>query len=238
MGPTDARVRRNQADCTQGHVIAAMIATPTLKPTSELIPVDAATLVLVDRTRAEPRILMGRRSPNLAFMPNKFVFPGGRVDVADLAAPSASELKAAVFAKLQIGVGSNWHPARARALGIAAIRETREETGVIVGQADTPPLAALQFFSRAITPPDQPRRFDTRFFMADAALATHTVLAGDGELSEIAWVTLAAMGELELPNITRLIVADIAAVLAADADQPAGIPFYQNRHGQTHRTWL
>jgi 8-oxo-dGTP pyrophosphatase MutT (NUDIX family) len=121
---------------------------------------------------------------------------------------------------------------------MAAIRETREETGVILGTADLPPLSALQFFARAITPPDRPRRYDTRFFIADAAHATQTALAGDGELSEIAWVTLAEMHDLDLPRITRLIGEDITALLANSLAPSSGIPFYQHGTGQMERGWI
>ncbi len=43
-------------------------------------PVDAATLILVDRTVATPKVLVGKRHDKVVFMPGKFVFPGGRVD--------------------------------------------------------------------------------------------------------------------------------------------------------------
>lgn len=46
-------------------------------------PRDAATLIIVRTGAGEPRVLMGQRSANHKFMPNKFVFPGGKVDCAD-----------------------------------------------------------------------------------------------------------------------------------------------------------
>ena len=46
-------------------------------------PRDAATLILVRNDGATPQVLMGQRHANHKFMPNKFVFPGGRVDPAD-----------------------------------------------------------------------------------------------------------------------------------------------------------
>lgn len=55
-------------------------APPPEPPTraAALRPRNAATLILIDRTRRTPKILMGRRHPGLAFMAGKFVFPGGR----------------------------------------------------------------------------------------------------------------------------------------------------------------
>ena len=54
-------------------------------------PRHAATLILVRRDLGAPRILMGCRSGGHNFMPNKWVFPGGRVDRCDFTAPAASE---------------------------------------------------------------------------------------------------------------------------------------------------
>ena len=65
-------------------------ATPDAK--KPLVPRDAATLVLVDHTADAPRVLMGRRHPDMAFLANKFVFPGGRVDDADLSIEAFEDL--------------------------------------------------------------------------------------------------------------------------------------------------
>ena len=48
-----------------------------------LRPKDAASLIILDRRGSEPKVLMGRRHPGHAFMPGKFVFPGGRIDAGD-----------------------------------------------------------------------------------------------------------------------------------------------------------
>jgi 8-oxo-dGTP pyrophosphatase MutT (NUDIX family) len=50
-------------------------------------PKDAATLILLDNTSSSPKVLLGRRHAGHAFLPGKFVFPGGRIDRADFAAP-------------------------------------------------------------------------------------------------------------------------------------------------------
>jgi 8-oxo-dGTP pyrophosphatase MutT (NUDIX family) len=93
-----------------------------------LRPKDAATLVLVRRDADAPRVLMGRRHGSMAFMANKTVFPGGRVDACDYRIGIGGEYKPHVAARLA-GAGSV-----ARALGMAAVRETFEETGVLVGE--------------------------------------------------------------------------------------------------------
>ena len=51
-----------------------------------LRPRDAATLIIVDASGKKPKVLMGRRHERHSFMPGKFVFPGGRVDPADVRA--------------------------------------------------------------------------------------------------------------------------------------------------------
>jgi 8-oxo-dGTP pyrophosphatase MutT (NUDIX family) len=58
-------------------------------PDSE--PRDAATLMLIDRSGAKPKVLLGRRHAGHKFMPGKFVFPGGRIEAFDRVMPAASE---------------------------------------------------------------------------------------------------------------------------------------------------
>src|ERR1700749_4134703 len=155
-------------------------------------PRDAATLILVDRSGSIPKVLVGKRHDKVVFMPGKFVFPGGRVDKADyrvpVAAPITSELET------NLAKGSPKTPAsRARSLAIAAIREAWEEPGLVLGRkaefkarlegawkpfADAgllPDPSSLFLTARAITPPGRVRRFDTRFFTADASAITHHV---------------------------------------------------------------
>jgi 8-oxo-dGTP pyrophosphatase MutT (NUDIX family) len=228
-----------------------------------LRPKDAATLVLVDFTGGAPRILMGRRRATQDFLPNKFVFPGGRVDRADSAIPALEELAPAQLQRLLFDMKGNPSPARARALGLAAIRETFEETGLLVAAPPShprpgnrgenrphrtshqawqrflagghvPQLSKLTFFARAITPPARPRRYDTRFFMADAThIAEHTA-EPDEELGEIGWFTLDEVRALDLPNITRAVVEDLAQQLAA-RDTAVSVPYYRFERGTFRR---
>ena len=211
----------------------ASVATPKAK-TKRLAIRDAATLVVVDQSGAVPRILMGQRRADLAFMAGKFVFPGGRVDPADASSPAADDLRRAELDKLLRSMRGRPSVRRARSLALAAIRELREETGLVLGQADNPPLSRIAYFARAITPPERPRRYDTRFFIADCADLTETTFAGDGELTTIAWVTFKEAHALDIPRITRLILADVATFLDGTAS-PTGIPFYHHRAGKFRR---
>src|SRR5271165_2008566 len=92
-------------------------------------PKDAATLILVDRSAAVPKVLVGKRHDKVVFMPGKFVFPGGRVDKSDNRVPVAASIPSELAANLL--KGSPKIPAsRAKSLAGAAIREACEETGL------------------------------------------------------------------------------------------------------------
>ena len=173
-----------------------------------LSPKDAATLILVRRDQATPRILMGQRSGGHAFMPNKYVFPGGRLDAADSRVKPAKDLHPATLAKLMARMRGKPSAARARGLAYAAVRETWEETGLLFGRkaiGDAPDLSGLTLIMRAITPPGRTRRYDSRFFVADAEAISNIDDPhhdGGGELLTLSWLTLEEIASLDLPSIT------------------------------------
>ena len=103
-----------------------------------------------------------------------------------------------------------------------------------------PDLAPLTFLARAITPPGRPRRFDTRFFCVEATAITKSTDHNDGELSGLVWMTLMEARDLDLPPITRVILEDLAARIAARTldDPTVPIPYYFNRHGTFRRETL
>lgn len=229
-----------------------------------LRPVDAATLIILDRDGPAPLVLMGKRHPGHKFMPGVFVFPGGRAETSDAAIPVASELRSPVGAALTERV-TRGSLARARRLALAAIRETFEETGLVIGcKAESPAtsasrkngevwqdflgtghlpdLSALHFLARAITPPKRPKRFDTRFFVVESGAIRHKardVVGPDAELTELAWLTLKETADLPLPAITRVILADLdAAIRAGWPDVAAPIPFYYERNRAFRRDLL
>lgn len=188
-------------------------------------PRDAATLVLLRHDRPHPRVLMGRRAGGHAFMPGKWVFPGGRLDRADWHAPVAADLPETVARA--VAARPRRAPADplrfARALALAAVRETFEETGLLLarpaapqaapgawgqflGLGLRPDLSGLSFLARAITPPGRTRRFDARFFLADAACLASTEPVDSHELSELCWFDLEAARALDLPSVTRAVL--------------------------------
>lgn len=155
------------------------------------------------------RVLLGRREPRHRFMPQVWVFPGGRVDPKDARSPASSELAPEVAAKLR----ARWPRARARALAIAAVRETFEETGLAFGRLVDgrlhPDLAGLDYLARAITPALSPIRFHARFFLADAADASGQ-LGGNGELLDLRWLPIREAMDLPIINVTRFVLEETA----------------------------
>ena len=193
-------------------------------------PRDAATLILVRHDQARPRVLMGMRSGRHAFMPKKYVFPGGRVDPQDGRAPSFSELPQTEHQRLEKAARR-----RPRAFPLTAIRETFEETGLIVGrpgevngrapqgwetyygQGVAPCLQGFRLIGRAVTPPYRPRRFDARFFMAMAedVLIDERPPVDGAELSDLQWVTLDNAMALDIPSVTQFMLGEIKERLEA-----------------------
>lgn len=224
-----------------------------------LRPRDAATLILVDRAGAVPKVLLGRRHDGLKFMAGKFVFPGGRVEAADRLMPAATSLDSYAEARLMRRI-TRPSADKARSLALAAIRETFEETGLMLGRrADPmpavpngpwdafakagvlPDLSALHFIVRAITPPRRPRRFDARFFAADASAIVHKVdgiVGPDAELVELVWLPIVEAKQLDLPTITQVALDELEARVAKGFGHDLPSPFYRMLHRKFVRAEL
>src|SRR5260370_26855690 len=95
-------------------------------------PVDAATLILVDRAATTPKVLVGKRHDKVVFMPGKFVFPGGRVDKTDNRIPVAAPIPKALEANLLKG-SPKITPSRRRSLAMAPIRAASADTALYLG---------------------------------------------------------------------------------------------------------
>jgi 8-oxo-dGTP pyrophosphatase MutT (NUDIX family) len=209
-----------------------------------LRPRDAATLIILDESTGTRKVLMGQRHLGHKFMPGKFVFPGGRVEPQDYIAPDGFPLADVSRAKLLRAIRGIAHPARARALVNAALRETREETGLVIapeaGERNADEPGALTFLARAITPPGRPRRFDTRFFVVPASRIAERLEIVDGEFSAIHWLTLAEARAANLPLITGVILDELEERLTAGglAEHEHPVPFYFKRGACFHRLLL
>jgi 8-oxo-dGTP pyrophosphatase MutT (NUDIX family) len=221
--------------------------------------VDAATLILIDRTAPIPKVLLGRRHQGHTFMPDKFVFPGGSVDPADRLMSVASPLDSRAEVRLMRRVV---RPSRtkARALALAAIRETFEETGLLIGsRRDDPPkapggvwaafaeakihpeLAGMHFIARAVTPPRLSRRYDTRFFTVDAQAVAHRVegiVGPDAELVELVWLPIAETARLDLATITGVVLRALDLRIKAGLEHDEPVPYYYMAGGRFRRDLL
>ena len=192
-------------------------------------------------------------------MPGKFVFPGGRVDRNDTRMSVARSLNPAAQANLLKRIVRP-SPAKAQAFALAAIRETFEETGLLLGipvsdvprvprgpwatfaQAKIlPDLADLHFIGRAITPPGRPRRFDARFFTLDASAIAHRiegVTGPDAELIELVWMPLTDAKRLDMPAVTGVMLEELDARIGDGFGHDLPVPFYRMPRGRFVRELL
>ena len=215
---------------------------------------DAASIILIDGHGQDARLLMGLRQPGNVFLPNKWVFPGGRVEAHDRNITCSDRLTSHDVAALMHGMPGNRDASWAASVALAAIRELFEETGVALGHAARdgdaldgiwpefralglkPRLACLTMIARAITPPGRPRRYDTRFFLANRHDTFGEPGEGDGEFADLRWFTIAEALELDLPTITRVILGDVETRLANPIGAgPHAVPFYHEQDGLFRR---
>ena len=215
------------------------MSQPAVAPAARVRPRDAASLVLVRHEGSKTRVLMGRRSKRHAFAPDVFVFPGGRLDPGDARMAPATPLRPEVAAKLSAR--------RAEALALAAVRETFEETGLVLGrplQGDhkvpneswaafvatghAPSLAEMDYIGRAITPPDSPIRFHARFFVADADHARGE-LRGSGELVDLDWITVEEALRLPILDVTEYVLARVAETAGGGMPGPTLFSYRNGR---------
>lgn len=199
---------------------------------------DAASIIAIRQSGAEPAVLMGRRHRDSAFMPDIYVFPGGAVDAEDDTIALAAPLDPLCAQRLN---------GRANAIATAAIRELWEETGLRLAKAapwPAPPPAwsgfaaggfrpdasALRFIFRAITPKGRPRRFDARFFLApaEAIQSELGVFDDQAELSDLRWVPLSQTGSLGLAPVTSVALTQAVKTWRA-GKAPAQVPFFDGR---------
>jgi 8-oxo-dGTP pyrophosphatase MutT (NUDIX family) len=204
---------------------------------------DAATvIVLRDRTS----VLMGQRGKTAAFMPGKFVFPGGAVDPQD-SQINMPPMNPQCAARLQ-----SESALPNAALAAAGIRELWEETGQILGApggwdspasgwedfaatGHRPDPSRLSFFFRAVTPVGRPRRFDARFFLVNADALVSDLddfSTAEDELSHLQWVKLHDARQFDLPFITKIVLAELIAHIARN-EPIRSVPFFRN-DDETH----
>jgi len=192
-------------------------AAPERRPVVR--PRDAASLILLRGTAGELEVLAGRRPLHVRFMPGVHVFPGGAIDLPDCRTWNVETGAEAVGPRLA-------RSAR------AALRETWEEVGVLVGHpADRLPaspgtrpierayranrLAArldlLTYVGRAITPSHSHRRFNTRFFLSDSAHVFGEPMSSE-ELEDVRWYPVGKQLLGSFADVTRFMLGRAIAL--------------------------
>ena len=213
-------------------------------------PRDAATVIIWRRHQQRTEVLMGERHQGHKFMPQRYVFPGGRVDPYDARVRSATEMNPAVALQL----ARTTKKGRGRSISIAAVRETFEETGLMIGTEDrfpgrepprgwecffetglAPALDRLVYIARAITPPFRPMRFDARFFAVRSSDVVGE-LGGSGELRNLDWIPIRETGDYELPLVTRRVLAYTDELLSRPLPQAPErkIPYFKLTRDGAH----
>lgn len=216
-------------------------------------PKDASTLIILDGHGPKAKVLMGRRHERHKFMPGLFVFPGGRVDTGDGSVTSADDLHPDVHTKLISNLRGRPSDRRARGIALAALRETYEEAGLLLGERDeayaatqadwqgfaqhgvAPTLSHLRLLARAITPPGRSRRFDAWFFVTTT---DHIAVQLDDlptqELQDLHWLNIDDALDLDLPVITVSVLNDLKKRLERDPElaPETPLPFYHMRHNR------
>ena len=190
-------------------------------------PRDAASLVIHRKRTTHYEVLMGRRGSQARFKPGVYVFPGGGLDRADYRAQPLRSLAKDLVPQLAVASSQR----KADALAMAAVREAREEAGLMFGVPGSigtvrhatwkefrraemaPDLSVLQFLGRAITPSHQPIRYHARFFAAAAEMFSGD-LAGDGELEDLRWIRIDDTAGLAMMEVQQLVLEILAQRLA------------------------
>jgi 8-oxo-dGTP pyrophosphatase MutT (NUDIX family) len=202
------------------------------EPKRVVRPRDAASLILLRGEGKTLEVLAGRRPLHVRFMPGVYVFPGGAIDPPDRMAWA-------------IEAGSATLGLRLARSARAAMRETWEEAGVLLGRpagplsdrlARTPieqaylehgliaAMDLLTYVGRAITPSHSPRRFNTRFFLADGGHVFGEP-AGTEELEDVRWHPIGHERLDSFRDVTRFMLARALALRAGTASGVAPL-FY------------
>ena len=212
------------------------LAEPGQKPVK---PKDSGSLIVLRREGCSLKVLMGRRARKAVFG-GVFVFPGGKVEAADCSVGFASDLAPDVLARISRNQN------RARGFSVAAVRETFEETGLLLaGPAEigatrhetwmrfaalgiAPDLGKLGYVGHAITPVKHTSRFNARFFFAWAEDMTGE-LGGSGELSDLDFFPLQEALKLPLVDVTEFMLLEVQRRYEDNLVPQEKYPFFSYR---------
>ena len=204
---------------------------PVTERNAVVRPRDAASLILLRGEGEAIEVLAGRRPLHVRFMPGIYVFPGGAIDPPDRVAWSVETGTEALGPKLA-------RSAR------AALRETWEEAGVLIGRPAGLPSAPsvgapieraylerglvaamdlLTYVGRAITPSHSNRRFNTRFFLGDGGSVFGEPAASE-ELEDVRWHPICREALDSFRDVTRFMLSRAIALRRGTAS--GGAPLF------------
>lgn len=214
---------------------AVRTGTPVVRPR------DSASLIVLRGKGRDVELLAGRRPGHVRFMPGVWVFPGGAIDPEDRT-------------PWQVETGGDHLPTRLARCARAALRETWEEVGVLVGRRrgdPSPPpeemhrltpieaayaghgivaaLDALTYIGRAITPTPVFRRFNTRFFLADGDTVYGDPVSTE-ELEDVGWHPIGRQSLVPFRDVTQFMLARAIAVREGTASP--GVPLFCTVRGR------
>ena len=210
-------------------------------------PKDSASMLVLRKGSGGLEVLMGRRGRKAVFS-NVYVFAGGKVDKVDGAPLPASPLDP----DLERRISSS--PAKAQTFAMAAVRETFEETGLMLGApgdlGDTgaesweemralglaPALGKLGYVGHAITPASRAVRFNARFFCAWEEDMTGT-LGGSGELADLAYLPIQEALQLQLVDVTQFMLEEMLRREDNGFATPASYPFFGYRKDRRYHRY-
>jgi 8-oxo-dGTP pyrophosphatase MutT (NUDIX family) len=225
-----------------------------------VIPKNASSIILIKGEPGDEKIVMGKRNMALKFMPGALVFPGGRVDRGDGGIKAVDQLHPETRDKLLSHIRGKSTERRAHALGVAAIRELAEETGLLIGAPSkalprhpdwqmfhdkgmAPSVSRLRLLARAVTPPGVHRRFDTWFFVMRLEPDHHIPNGGfvsSGELENLQWIRPQDAIRDDTREITRVILVELMNRLQNDPHLSANTlaPSYETRRDRFLRKMM
>ena len=194
-------------------------------------PRNAASLILLKDNLKKIKVLLGKRSNKARFMPNAWVFPGGVIDKRDFLKNNIVSLDPKIIRKLAVANNASI----ANALAVTSIRETAEETGLLLGKTSnkpslqnpditnglqilasrglSPDLSKIHYLGRAITPTFSPIRFHARFFVSDAKYLKGSIKTTN-ELVEIDWIPIEKATKLPMADVTEFMIRELLSFKA------------------------
>lgn len=200
---------------------------------------DAASLLVYRKKKNQLEVLVGKRSERAKFAPGVYVFPGGNMEDADK--------KILINTRMDPDGVPSGASKDIQALALTAIRETWEETGILLSNNGSltrsthptwekfrkrelvPAPEHISYLGRAITPAESDIRFHARFFTVDWKYCKGEIRSG-GELSDLRWVAISNPEALPMFDVTEFMLEQLTSLIYS---QNNSRPILSYRLGKT-----